>query len=79
MKQKLPNRLKKIVRDPQGPFYKRVTKDKTKYTRKNKHKQMNEEPLMVAAALVGGAAMVELIGQLVDVAKKIKEKNENRP
>jgi|TARA_B110000285_G_C15121771_1_gene617630 hypothetical protein len=29
---------KKAVRDPNGPFRMQVIRDKTKYTRKNKHK-----------------------------------------
>ncbi len=35
---KLKNAWKRVVRDPNGPFRMRVVCDKTKYTRKNKHK-----------------------------------------
>ena len=35
---KKPSKLKRIVRDPNGPFRMRVVSDKKKYTRKIKHK-----------------------------------------
>ena len=35
---KRQSKLKRIVRDPSGPFRMRVVRDKTKYTRKTKHK-----------------------------------------
>jgi hypothetical protein len=35
---KKPSKLKRIVRDPNGPFRMRVVSDKKKYTRKTKHK-----------------------------------------
>ena len=35
---KKPSKLKRIVRDPNGPFRMRVVSDKKKYTRKPKHK-----------------------------------------
>lgn len=50
------NFLAKMVRDPKGPFTKKVEKDKTKYTRKVKHvqsfKEWNE---MTTTANVPGA------------------------
>lgn len=77
---KLPNPLKKAVRDPSGPFHKRVVKDRTKYNRKKKHKgktfeeftreQINEEPLLTLGGMVLGAAAIEGIAQLIKLAKK---------
>jgi len=36
---KARNTVARAVRDPQGPFTKRVERDRTKYTRKTKHKK----------------------------------------
>lgn len=40
---KRPNKLLKVVRDPNGPFNKRVHRDRTRYTRKMKHKKGNRD------------------------------------
>lgn len=39
---KRQSKLKRIVRDPNGPFRMRVVKDKKKYTRKTKHKNKED-------------------------------------
>jgi hypothetical protein len=41
MKRKIQvrNPVARAVRNPQGPFNKRVEQDRTKYTRKQKHKK----------------------------------------
>ena len=39
---KKPSKLKRIVRDPNGPFRMRVVSDKKKYTRKTKHKNKED-------------------------------------
>ena len=39
---KKPSKLKRIVRDPNGPFRMRVVSDKKKYTRKIKHKNKED-------------------------------------
>jgi stalled ribosome alternative rescue factor ArfA len=38
---KKKNKLLKVVRDPNGPFTQRVHRDKTRYSRKMKHKGKN--------------------------------------
>lgn len=32
------NKLARVVRNPQGPFNKRIERDRTKYNRKQKHR-----------------------------------------
>jgi len=56
MKKAKPNKLLKVVRDPSGPFNKRVHRDRTRYNRKMKYKSMNNQTTdkEIAEYIAGG-------------------------